>query len=118
MRNFILRLFINAVALWAAAELLDGVVLSDAFLDILWVALVFGLVNALIKPVLLLFSFPLLFITLGLFVLVINALLLLLTGALTDALMVEGFGSALLGSLIISIVAMILNGFLQDPKKG
>jgi len=117
MRNFVVRLFVNALALWAAAELLEGITLAGGFGDVLWVALVFGLVNAVLKPILLLLALPVLFLTLGLFTLVINAGLLLLTGALTDALTVDGFVPALVGGLIISVVSMVLAGALKDEKK-
>jgi putative membrane protein len=117
MRNFVVRLFVNALALWAAAELLAGVELLGGFADVLWVALVFGLVNAFLKPIVMLLSFPVVFLTLGLFTLVINAGLLLLTDALTDALTVDGFGAAFLGALVVSVVSLILSAFLKDEKK-
>lgn len=117
MRNFVVRLFANALALWAAAELLDGVHLAGGFMDVLWVALVFGLVNAFLKPIVKLLALPLLFVTLGLFTLVINAGLLLLTDHLTDGFTVDGFGTAFLAALIISIVSMVLAGVLKDEKK-
>ena len=117
MRNFVVRLFVNAFALWAAAELLDGVALHGGFGHVLWVALVFGLVNAILKPALLLLSLPILLITLGLFTLVINAGLLLVTAALTDALSVDGFGAAFLGSLVITVVSVVLASALKDGKK-
>lgn len=117
MRNFIVRLFVNALALWGAAELLDGITLAGGFTDVLWVALVFGIVNAILKPVFSILALPLLFLTLGLFTLVINAALLLITARLTDALAVSGFGTAVLGSVVISVISMVLAGALKDKKK-
>jgi len=117
MRNFVIRLLCNAAALWVAAQLVGGVSLTEEVGGILWVALVFGVVNALVKPVVMLLSFPVILLTLGLFVFVVNGLLLWLTASLTDALAVSGFGAALLGSLVISLVAMILNAALQEAKK-
>lgn len=117
MRNFVVRLLVNAVALWAAAEVIDGVTLAGGFGEVLWVALIFGVVNAILKPALLLLSFPILLITLGLFTLVINAGLLLLTASLTDALLVDGFGAAILGSVVVSIISVVLAGALKDKKK-
>lgn len=117
MRNFVIRLLCNAAALWVAARLVGGVSLTEEVGGILWVALVFGVVNALVKPVVMVLSFPVIFLTLGLFVFVVNGLLLMLTAGLTDALAVSGFGAALLGSLVISLVAMILNAALQEKKK-
>lgn len=117
MRNFIVRLFVNAVALSAAAYIVDGVELTGTFGAVLVVALVFGLVNALIKPIVLFVSLPALFLTLGLFALVINAGLLLLTARLTESLTVAGFLPALWGSLVVSLVSMLVGGFLKDEKK-
>ncbi|UCC25303.1 MAG: phage holin family protein [Gemmatimonadales bacterium] len=117
MRNFVIRLFVNALALWIAAEFLDGITLAGGFEDVLWVALVFGIVNAVLKPILSVLALPLLFVTLGLFTLVINAALLLLTDRLTEALSVAGFGTAVVGSLVISIISMALAAILKDKKK-
>ncbi|MEJ2540489.1 MAG: phage holin family protein [Gemmatimonadota bacterium] len=118
MRNFIVRLLANAIALWVASRLVGGVTLTDEPMGILWVALLFGVVNALVKPIVMTLSFPVIFLTLGLFVFVINALLFMLTAGVTDALAVSGFWAALLGSLVVSVVAMVLNGILKESKKG
>jgi putative membrane protein len=117
MRNFIIRLFVNALALAAAAWLIDGIEMSGGFSDVLLVALVFGVLNALLKPILLLLSLPLLLLTLGLFALVVNALMLMLTARLLDDFSVSGFWSAVLGSLVISFVTMLLGGALKDGEK-
>ena len=117
MRHFLIRLIVNALALSAAAWLLDGIDLSGGFWDVLLVALVFGLLNALLKPILLFFSLPFLIVTLGLFAFVVNAVVLLLTARLTDALSVEGFGSAILGSVVISLVTLFLGGALKDKNE-
>lgn len=114
MRNFVIRLFVNALALSAAAYLVPGIMLSGGFGDVLLVALIFGLVNAVLKPVLMLLSLPFLLLTLGLFALVVNALLLLFTAALMASLSVSGFWAALFGSVVISLVTLILGGALQD----
>lgn len=114
MPKFFIRLAVNACALWAAAYFIDGIYLTDSFGGVLVVALVFGLVNALIKPVVAFFSFPFIILTLGLFTLVVNALMLLLTDALTSNLMVAGFGTAVLGSIVISIVSVVLSNVLGD----
>lgn len=115
--KLIIRLLINAAALWAAAQIVNGITLQGSFFAILIVALIFGLVNALVRPLLTLFSLPFIVITLGLFVFVINALMLMLTGAISGALTVDGFGSALLGSFIISFVSWLLGIFLKDDDK-
>ncbi|MEX2531133.1 MAG: phage holin family protein [Gemmatimonadota bacterium] len=114
MQNLVIRLFVNAIALWVAAQLVDGMELSGEFWSVVLVAAVFGLVNALIRPVMLLLSLPLLVLTLGLFTLVVNALVLLLTAALVGALTVEGFWAAFLGSLLISVVSFLFSVVLPD----
>jgi putative membrane protein len=116
MQNLIIRLFVNAVALWVAAQLIGGISLSGEFWPILLVAAVFGLVNALIKPFALLLSLPFLILTLGLFTIVVNALMLMLTAALVDALTVESFLTAVLGSLLISIVSFLFSVVLPEKK--
>jgi len=118
MRNFLIRLIVNALALTVAAWLLPGIQMSDDFTDVLLVALVFGVLNALLKPILLILSLPLLILTLGLFAFVVNALLLLLTARLMDDFAVSGFWTAVLGSIVISIVTMLLGGALKDGEKG
>jgi putative membrane protein len=116
MQNLIIRLFVNAVALWVAAQLVNGIDLVGEFWPVLLVAAVFGLVNALIKPIALILAFPFLILTLGLFTIVINALMLMLTAALVDALTVAGFWVALLGSLLISLVSLIFSMILTERR--
>lgn len=118
MRNLVIRLFINAVALWGASEIVRGVELTDDFVGVLIVAMIFGLVNALIKPLVTLLALPLVLLTLGLVTVVINALMLMLTAGLTRSLSVDGFWAALLGALVISVVSFLLSVFLGDRTKG
>lgn len=115
--KLIIRLLINAVALWAAAQLVTGISLEGNLITVLFVALIFGLVNAIIRPILTIFSLPFIVVTLGLFIFVINALMLWLTSALIGALSVSGFGAALLGSLVISLVSWVLGEVLKDDEK-
>jgi len=117
VRNFLIRLFVNSLALSAAAWLVDGITLSGGFGQVLIVALVFGILNAVLKPILVIFSLPFLVVTLGLFALVVNGVMLLVTARLTDHLAVSGFGSAVLGSIVISIVTILLGGALEDGEK-
>lgn len=112
--RFVIRVIINAAALWVADQLLDGIELSGNIWAILLVALVFGLINAVLKPILKLLSLPVLILTLGLFAFVINAALLGLTAALMDNLTVDGFWSAVLGGLIIAVVSAVLSRVLPD----
>jgi putative membrane protein len=122
--TFLIRLLANAGALAVATWILSGITLTSSStlreaITLLVVALIFGIVNAIIKPILAFLSIPLLLITLGLFLIVINALMLLLTSWLAGLLdlgwQVEGFWTAILGSLIISVVSFLLNAFLPDP---
>ncbi len=117
MRKLILALGINAAALWAAAELVAGIQLSDRFEEVVVVATIFALVNVFIKPVVKFFAFPFILITLGLFTLVINAGMLMLADALADALVVANFTSALLGSVVISFVSVVLGAILDVKGK-
>ncbi|MGI5339050.1 phage holin family protein [Streptomyces sp. CA-181903] len=125
MKNFVVKTIANAAALAVAIWLLKGITLAGETtaakaITLLVVALLFGLVNFLVKPVVKLLSFPLFILTLGLITLVINALMLLLTSWLADkfdlAFHVEGFGPALVGGVIISIVAWAMHVILPDDK--
>jgi putative membrane protein len=117
MRNFLIRLMVNALALSVAAWAIDGIQLSGGLGDVLVVALVFGVLNALLKPILLFFSLPFLLVTLGLFALVVNGALLLITARLTDSLSVSGLWPAIVGSVVISLVTMVLGRVLEDERK-
>lgn len=103
----------NTVALWAAAKLIHGITYSGPGYGLLLVALVFGVLNAFVRPVLKLLSFPLVILTLGLFIFVLNAFMLLLTSAASKALdlgfTVAGFWPALWGALVISIINMVMS---------
>jgi putative membrane protein len=116
--NAIGRLIANAAALWVASYLLAGISYTGSWPGLLGVALVFGVVNTFIAPVLKVLSLPVQVLTLGLFTFVINALMLMLTGFLATRVgilfSVEGFVPALLGSLIVSVVSGILSLLLTD----
>ena len=118
--HFLLRLLINAAALWVAIQLVDGIEHRGSWWSLLFVALVFGLLNASIRPLLKLLSLPLIILTLGLFIFVINALMLLLTawvsGQLDLGFYVDGFWDAFVGGLIISIVSFLLSLFTGVGK--
>ena len=125
--RFIVRILAGAVALAAAAWLIDGISVGpgttgDRVLTLLVVALIFGLVNAIVRPIARLISLPLLILTLGLFTFVVNALMLTLTAWIGDqfnlALEVDGFWSALLGALVISVVTFLINVLLPDRYEG
>jgi putative membrane protein len=117
MKNFIIRLFVNALALSAASWLIDGIQLSGDFANVLFVALLFGLLNAVLKPILMVLSLPFILVTLGFFALVVNGAMLLVTARLTEHLAVSGLGSAVLGSLVISIVTLMMGHVLKDDRE-
>jgi putative membrane protein len=122
MTHFLIRLVINAVALGVAALLLPGIRFGGetdmaSLINILIVALIFGLVNAFIKPILALLTCPFYIITLGLFTFVVNALMLMLTAWLVGPrFVVDGFWTALLGSIIISIVSTVISASLKENQ--
>jgi putative membrane protein len=123
MLRFVVKTLINAAAIWVAAWIVNGITLTSAdwqhqTLTVVLVALIFGVVNFFIKPIVKLFSLPLFFLTLGLITFVINALMLWLTswasGKLSLDFHVTGFLPALFGSLIISVVAWALHLVFRD----
>lgn len=102
--RILLRLLVAAAAFWIAAALLPGVDVRDGAVNYLVIAVIFGIVNALVGPVLRLITFPLTLVTLGLFRLVVNAALLGITAALTSRLSIDGFLTAVLAALVISAI--------------
>ncbi|OIK26554.1 phage holin family protein [Streptomyces malaysiense] len=123
MKNFVVKTIVNAGALAVAVWLLDKITLTGAGTaekagTLIVVALIFGLVNSLVKPILKVLTFPLFILTLGLITLIVNALMLLLTswvcGKLQLSFHVDGFWTAVLGGLIISVVSWALNMILPD----
>jgi putative membrane protein len=114
--NFIIKVLVNAAALWVAARIVPGIELTADIWQILLIALVFGLVNAFLRPLLKLLSLPVLIVTLGLFAIIINVILLAITAGLMEGLTIDGFLAALLGSLVISVVSAVLNAIIPDAK--
>lgn len=122
MIRLILRLIINAIALGVAAALVPGIQFAGegqvSIPSLLLVALIFGLVNALIKPVLALLTCPFYILTLGLFTFVVNALMLMLTSWLAGPrFQVADFWSALVGSIIISLVGILFNVLAGEARR-
>ena len=117
MRHLLIRWVILAVAIGVAVAVTDGIDVHGGVLGYIGVAAVLGLVNALIRPIVRLFSLPITIATLGLFSLVINALMLLLAALLSSALSIDRFRDAIVGALVISIVSTILNWFVRDRSR-
>jgi len=124
MTKFILRLLINAIALYLAVLIVPGINLTSDMLSLLWLALIFGLINALVRPLLKFLTCLLIALTLGLFTLVINTFLFWLTSTVGQSF---GIGlqisdpvwwNAFLGGLVVSIVSVIMTMILKDELKG
>ena len=120
MNKFLLRWGINTIALYVAVRILPGLQHTGSGVALLGVALIFGLVNAALKPVLVVLSCPLVVMTFGLFALVINGLLLLITAWVSDVFelgfSVDGLGWGILGALVISVVSLFLSSLIRDDK--
>lgn len=124
MTKFILRLLINAIALYLAVLILPGIELLSGMTSIVWLALIFGVVNALFRPLLKFLTCPLIILTLGLFTLVINTFLFWLTSIIGQsfdiALVISDpvWWNAFLGGLVVSIVSVVMTMILKDELKG
>jgi putative membrane protein len=118
--RFITRLLINAAALWAAIRLVPGISFEGDWPLLFAVALVFGVLNAVIRPILFVLTLPFLIVTLGLFTFVLNAFMLWLTSATSDLFglrfHVDGFVAAFVGALIITVVSFALS-LLVGPRR-
>ena len=117
--KLILRILINAFAIWLASMLLSSFNFGGSMLNLIVVSVIFGLVNAFVRPLVKLLTLPINMVTLGLFTLVINTLMLLLTVLLSDSLSLTGgifenFIVAFVAAVIISIISTILSWFLPD----
>lgn len=115
MKQFLLRWVVNFFGLWAAATLVSGIS-YDRPSTLVWGALIFTVVNALVRPLVIILSLPAIVLTFGLFTFVVNALMLYLVDWMYDPLQIAGFGSALLAVLVIWLVNYLLSEFL-DPKR-
>jgi putative membrane protein len=115
MVQFLIRLLVNAIALLIVAYFLPGVHVAS-FTAAIIVALILGIVNAILKPILIILTLPVVILTLGLFTLVINAICFLLVAKLHIGLSVDNFGSAFLGALVLSIVSYVLSSLVSAAE--
>ena len=120
--RFITRLLINAAALWVAIRLVSGISFEGEWPLLFAVALVFGVLNAVIRPILFILTLPFFIVTLGLFTFVLNAFMLWLTSATSDLFdlrfHVDGFGAAFLGALIVTVVSFALSVWVgRDTRR-
>ena len=112
MRHFVFRWFVTAFAVFVAAPIV-GLDYGGSLGCLLGASLLLGIINAFVRPILLLLSFPLVLVTLGLFILIINALLLKFVGEIVPCFKVPGFWSALFGAILISVVSWLLSAFFR-----
>lgn len=122
MSRLLIRWIINAIALWVAIQIVPGLhYTSESGLSLLLIALIFGLVNALVRPLLVLLTCPLIVVTMGLFLLVINALMLSLTewlsGIFDLGLVIDGFWPTFWGAVVISVVSGVINLLVKDDRE-
>ena len=120
MFKFLLRWAINAIALYVAVLILD-IPLQSGLTSIIWLALIFGLVNALLRPLLKFLTCPLIILTLGLFTLILNTFLFWLSGVIGQNFGVgfaitPDFWTSFLGALIVSVISFVLSIFLKEDK--
>lgn len=113
MKEFLVRWFITTLAVMGASHIIPGV-RCDGTGTLIGAALLLGIINALVRPVLLLLSLPFIIVTMGLFILVINALLLMFVSAVVPGFHVDGFWSALLAGIVIGLISWLLSIFFRS----
>lgn len=116
MRGFLARVFITAFGLWVADVVLAGVRFDGAG-PLFLAALLLGLVNAFIRPIVIVLTLPFTLLTLGLFLFVINGAMVLLVARVMEAFHLEGLGTAIIASIIVGITGWLANGFVGDRGK-
>ncbi len=116
--KFLMRVVVTAIVLWVATRLVSGISFHGNVLSLVGVALVFGVLNAFVRPVLTFFTFPLLILTLGFFTFVLNAVMLLLTSGLASRLGIDfhvaGFWAAFWGAIVVSVVSFLISVLMPD----
>ncbi|HSM56138.1 MAG TPA: phage holin family protein [Candidatus Sulfomarinibacteraceae bacterium] len=122
MSRILIRWVVNAIALWVAVQIVPGLEhVGETGLSLLLIALIFGLVNALVRPIIMLLTCPLIVLTMGLFILIINAVMLSITAWLSNmfglGLVVEGFWPTFWGALVISIVSGVISLLVKDERE-
>ena len=115
LRNVLIRLLINSAALWVADVIFSGIHFRN-FTTLLIAAIIFGLLNALLKPVLIILTLPVNILTLGIFTLVINGLILKITSGLLDGFYLDDFVTAFFAAIFISLVSILLNKLLREKS--
>ncbi|MBP7017927.1 phage holin family protein [Candidatus Saccharibacteria bacterium] len=113
--RYLLRWFMNGLGLWVAANLISGIG-YDSIYTIIFASLIFSLINATIKPIVIIFSLPAIVFTLGFFMLIVNGLMISLTHSIYAPFFVEDFKSAFLAAIIVGLVNYILSMFVDDKR--
>jgi putative membrane protein len=116
MRGLIIRWIVTAVALWLTSLIVNGIEVNG-ILSLFFAAVVLGIFNAILRPLVLVITFPINLLTLGLFTLVINGLMLKLTSDVVRGFTVTGFWSAVIGALLLSAISFALNLFINDAGR-
>lgn len=119
MATIIVKLLVNALAIFLVGQFLPGIHVPD-YATALWVALVLGIVNTVIRPILLIVTFPINFVTLGLFTFVVNGFMFWIATKFVHNFTIDGFWPAILGALIVSLITMVLDRLIlgKDGKVG
>ncbi|MFV0338269.1 MAG: phage holin family protein [Chthoniobacterales bacterium] len=116
MTGFIIRWLITTVAVFIAAQIIPGISYGDSWTTLLAASLLLGIINALVRPILLILSIPFILVTMGFFILIINALLLWFVSALLPSFHVDGFWTAFFGAIVVSIVSWLMSIFFRDSS--
>ncbi|THD45031.1 MAG: phage holin family protein [Bradyrhizobium sp.] len=111
MRGFLIRAVVVALGLWLASQIVPGVEIRSTS-SLIAAALLLGIVNAIVRPILVILTLPITLLTLGLFLLVINGLMIELVAHVLDGFFVAGLGSAILTSIVVAVVSWLMSGFV------
>ena len=116
MKGVVLRLLLNALGIWLASAIIPGISGADGW-TLFWAAISLGLINAFIRPIIVFFTFPITLLTLGLFLLVVNAGMLNLAAWFVDGFIVEGFFDSVFGAIIVSLTSWAGSAFIGDDGR-
>ncbi len=116
MKGVVLRLLLNMLGLWLASVIISGISTASTG-ALVWAAISLGLVNAFVRPILVFFTFPITLLTLGLFLLIVNAAMLNLAAWFVDGFVVEGFFDSVFGAIIVGLISWAGSAFIGDDGK-
>lgn len=113
MKGIVVRLILNVLGLWLASVIIPGIAYASGA-ALFWAAISLGLINAFVRPVLVLFTFPITLLTLGLFLLIVNAAMLNLAAWFVDGFVVEGFYDSVFGAIVVGLTSWVGSAFIGD----